>query len=165
VTLEEFVRPLYQDLDGASRYDMVERIARIARQLYPSTRELELLIVFSGLEKWLQKPRNISRATLTGAVTEAELRVTIDSLQHLENPRSDAEVAVAAALIIDAAGVRALAERFGHARREGVNVVDVAREDPPAIPDWMPPKGRALMTERLEARAHVCRAILDELGS
>ena len=32
--LEEFLRPFYQDLDGASRFDEVERISKIARRLY-----------------------------------------------------------------------------------------------------------------------------------
>ncbi len=165
MTLEEFLRPLYQDLDGVNRFDAVERAGRIARALHPSSRELDLLILFSGLTKWLAKPRNVSRVLLTNAITENELRSAVDSLRRLENPESDSERAVAAALLIDGAGVRGLAERFAHARREGSSVFDVAREEPPPIPGWMPARAREWMIERLEARARFCRAILDELGS
>jgi hypothetical protein len=36
--LLSFVRPLYQDLDGVSRLDDVERIGRIARAIYTPSR-------------------------------------------------------------------------------------------------------------------------------
>ena len=36
LSLETFLRPFYQDLDGASRFDDVERIARIARNVSAS---------------------------------------------------------------------------------------------------------------------------------
>jgi hypothetical protein len=162
--LSDFVRPMYQDLDGVDRFDTVERIGRIARMLHPPTRELELLILFSGLVKWLDKPRNLSRTLLTRHVTEDELRNTIAALHRLEQPQTDAECAVAAATLIDSAGVRGLAERFAHARREGLSIEDVAREEPPQIPPWMDARARTLMIERIAEREKFCRAVLVECG-
>lgn len=157
--LEDFVRPLYQDA-----FDDVERIGRIARQLHPPSRRLDLLILFSGLGKWLEKPRNLSRILLAAeGITDAELREVAASLRRLDDPQAEVERAVAAAKVIDAAGVRGLAERLTHARREGISIADVAREEPTPIPDWMPALGRELMMERQEERARVCAAILEEL--
>ena len=160
--LEDFVRPLYQDLDGASRFDAVERVGRIARQLVPPSRELDLLILFSGLEKWLGKPRNYSRVLLNAAITEDELRATLDSLGRLDAPQSDNERAVAAAMMIDAAGVRGFAERLTHARREGISIADLAREELPEVPEWVPAPARVMIEERRTERARFCEAILSE---
>lgn len=162
--LEEFLRPLYQDLDGASRFDSVERVRRIAQSLHSPIRELELLILFSGLAKWLQKPRNVSRTLLTGTVSEIELATTIRSLARLDDPQSDVERAVAAAMMIDSAGVRGLAERLTHARREGLSIEDVAREEPPEIPAWMPAEGREMLLVRRDERQKVCDALLREMA-
>src|SRR5207247_8699603 len=64
--LEHFLRPLYQDLDGVSRFEDLERVARIARRLYPrDDRAFELLLLFHGLGRWLEKIGNLSRTTLT----------------------------------------------------------------------------------------------------
>ena len=60
-----FLRPLYQELDGASRLDTVERLGAIARRLAPPSPELELLIFFHPLGNWLDKVGNVSRAVLT----------------------------------------------------------------------------------------------------
>ncbi len=118
--LEDFLRPLYQDVDGGSRYDEIERVARIARTLCESNRELELLLAFRGLGKWLDKVGNLSRTLLSvDGLTERELRATAASIRRLDAPVSDAERAVAAAILIDNAGVRGLAERVTRARREG----------------------------------------------
>src|SRR5687768_9853228 len=67
--LETFLRPYYQDLDGASRFDDVERIAKTARRLYspPSAedeRAFELLLLFHRLGPWLEKVGHLSRTLL-----------------------------------------------------------------------------------------------------
>ena len=67
--LQSFLRPLYQDLDGVTRFDAIERVARIARRLYtPSSaddaRAFDLLLLFHGLGKWLDKMGNLSRTAL-----------------------------------------------------------------------------------------------------
>ena len=111
LSLETFLRPFYQDLDGASRFDDVERIARIARKLYTppesDARAFELLLFFHRLGTWLEKVGHLSR-TLLGVpgVTDAELRQTAASIRRLDAPATDAERAVAAAVLIDCAGVR-----------------------------------------------------------
>lgn len=161
--LEDFVRPLYQDLDGASRFDAVERAGRIARELAPPSRELDLLILFSGLGKWLEKPRNFSRVILNADISDDELRATVASLRRLETPQTDAERAVAAAMLVDAAGVRGFAERLAHARREGISIADVAREAPPPIPEWVPAGARAMIEKRHAERAVFAEAILAEM--
>ena len=77
--METFLRPFYQDLDGASRFDDVERIARNARKLYVpdenDARAFELLQLFHRLGFLLEKVGNLSR-TLLGVpgLTETELR-------------------------------------------------------------------------------------------
>lgn len=166
--LEAFLRPLYQELDGVSRVEERERIARIARRLYqPPTpadaRSFELLLRFHLLGRWLEKVGNLSRTTLAVPdVTEAELRRTAASMRRLDAPLTDAERAVAAAVLIDGAGVRGLAERFGRARREGISMIDVAREEPPPVPEWMTGPAREWLAQRREQRAAVCRALLEE---
>jgi len=168
--LETFLRPFYQDLDGASRFDDVERIARIARLLYVpiagDERSFELLLLFHRLGHWLEKVGNLSR-TLLGVpgLTEVELRRTAGSIRRLDAPVSPAERAVAAALLIDGAGVRGLTEQFGRARREGNSLMDVLRAAlaESDVPEWLPPKAEDWLFTRREARRDVCRKLLEEL--
>jgi hypothetical protein len=168
--LESFLRPLYQDLDGASRLDEAERIGDIAHQLYaparPSeARALELLLAFHLLGNWLEKVGSISRTLLAvGGIDEAELRSTATSIRRLEQPVSDAERAVAAAMLIDRAGVRGLAEHFAGARREGRTIADVARDAlrERDLPEWLNDEGRVELERRRALRDAVCRQLLDE---
>ena len=163
--LEHFLRPLYQDLDGVSRFDDIERVARIARRLHPDgDRAFELLLLLHGLGKWLEKMGNLSRTVLAVGLSEEELRQTVASIQRLGAPESEPERAVAAAVLIDNAGVRGLAERLARARREGQSVSDVVRHAlaDAETPEWLPEGARALLEERRERRREFCRAILDE---
>jgi hypothetical protein len=168
--LETFLRPLYQDLDGASRMDEVERIAGIARRLYQplpdDVRSFELLLLFHRLGKWLDKVGNISRTVLgVPGVTEAELRRTAASIARLHAPVSEAERAVAAAVLIDEAGVRGLTEHFTRARREGSSLMDVLRAalSDMAVPEWLPEQAEEWLHQRREARRDTCRRLLEEL--
>jgi len=166
--LRSFLRPLYQDLDGASRFDDVERVAAIARRLYApeDDRAFELLLLFHGLGRWLEKVGNLSRAVLTTGLSESELRATAASIRRLDDPSTDAERAVAAALLIDSAGVRGLAERLSRSRREGSSVLDVVRNAlaDAVEPAWLPSSAHAWLARRYEARREMCRRILAELG-
>src|SRR3954452_23666450 len=166
--LQSFLRPLYQDLDGVSRFDDVERVAAIARRLYTPVddRSFELLLLFHGLGRWLEKVGNLSRAVLTTGVSESELRATAASIRRLDDPSTDAERAVAAALLIDSAGVRGFAERLSRARREGSSVQDVVRNASAeaVVPDWVPSNAREWLARRYDARREVCRRILDEFA-
>lgn len=172
MNLEAFLKPLYQDLDGVSRFEEVERIARIARMLHsPPTREedraFELLLRFHRLGRWLDKVGNVSRTLLTVRdVTEQELRRTAVSIRRLDDPQTDAERAVAAAILIDEAGVRGLTEHFARARREGNSLMDVLRAalSDLAVPDWLPPRAEEWLHARREARREVCRRLLEELA-
>ncbi|MBK5259755.1 MAG: hypothetical protein JJE51_09185 [Thermoanaerobaculia bacterium] len=165
--LETFLMPLYQDLDGISRFDDVERIARIARQLHPpESLALDLLLLFHRLGNWLDRVGNISRVVLAvGGVSESDLRRTAMSIKHLEAPGTGEERAVAAAILIDREGVRGLAARFATARREGHSVLDVVREAVASswVPDWVPSEGREWLERRHESRRAFCSVILDEL--
>lgn len=168
--LETFLRPYYQDLDGASRFDDVERIARIARRLHsPSAadeRAFELLLLFHRLNTWLEKVGHLSR-TLLGVpgLSEVELRETARSIRRLDSPTTDAERAVAAAVLIDNAGVRGLVELFARARREGNSTMDVLRASlaDVEVPEWLPSGAEELLHARRESRREVCRALLAEL--
>jgi hypothetical protein len=168
--LETFLRPFYQDLDGASRFDDVERIARIAHKLYvppeSDTRAFELLLLFHRLGPWLEKVGNLSR-TLLGVpgLTEAELRQTAAAIRRLDAPVTSAERAVAAAVLIDGAGVRGLTELFGRARREGNSLMDVLRAalSDVIVPAWLSPQAEERLHERRESRREVCRRLLEEL--
>jgi hypothetical protein len=168
--LEAFLRPLYQDLDGASRVDEAERIGDIAYQLYvppgpAEARALELLLAFHLLGSWLDKVGNLSRTTLAvGGIEEAELRRTAVSIRRLNEPVTDAERAVAAAALIDRAGVRGLAERFAAARREGRTVAEVAREalhEHDSL-EWLGEDARAELERRRGLRNAFCLQLLDE---
>jgi hypothetical protein len=168
--LETFLRPLYQDLDGVSRFHEVERVAEIARRLYTppaaDARAFELLLLFRGLGRWLEKVGNLSRAVLTiGDVSDADLHRTAASIRRLDAPESDAERAVAAAILIDSAGVRGLAERLSRARREGSSIVDVVRNAlaESIVPEWVPEGARPWLAARYEARRRFCDAVLREL--
>jgi hypothetical protein len=167
--LEGFLKPLYQDLDGANRLDEIARIAKIARRLYRAEddRAFELLLLFHGLGRWLDKVGNISRTALAvPEVTHQELRQTAASIRRLDQPVTDAERAVAAALLIDQAGVRGLTELFTRARREGNSLMDVLRGalSDIAVPEWLPPNAEPWLHARREARRDVCRRLLEELA-
>ena len=166
--LQSFLRPLYQDLDGVSRFDDVERVAAIARRLYAPVddRSFELLLLFHGLGRWLEKVGNLSRAVLTTGLSEADLRATAASIRRLDDPTTDAERAVAAALLIDSAGVRGLAERLSRSRREGSSVQDVVRNAlaETIIPSWVPGSAREWLASRYAARREMCRRILVEIA-
>ncbi|HVG24927.1 MAG TPA: hypothetical protein VND45_12280 [Thermoanaerobaculia bacterium] len=168
--LETFLRPLYQDLDGASRMEEVERIAGIARRLHtppPSdARSFELLLLFHRLGKWLDKVGNISRTVLgVEGLNETELRRTAASIARLRAPVSNAERAVAAAVLIDEAGVRGLTEHFTRARREGMSLMDVLRNalSDVSLPEWLPERAEEWLHQRREARRETCRRLLEEL--
>ena len=67
--LDAFLRPLYQDIDGYSRADDIERIAKIARRLHQpdspaDQRAFELLLRFHRLGNWLDKVGNLTRTAL-----------------------------------------------------------------------------------------------------
>jgi hypothetical protein len=171
--LESFLRPLYQDLDGVSRVEDVERVAAIARRLHPAgDRAFELLLLFHRLGRWLEKVGNLSRTVLAVGglthaerLTEVELRRTAASIARLGDPVTDAERAVAAAVLIDSAGVRGLTELFTRARREGSSLMDVVRAalSDVATPEWLPPQAEEWLHARREARREVCRRLLEEL--
>lgn len=172
VKLDTFLRAFYQDLDGASRFDEVERIARIAHRLYapPSAAEaraFELLLLFHRLGTWLEKVGNLSRTLLTVEdVSEAELRATASSIRRMDEPVSDAERAVAAAVLIDGAGVRGLTELFARAKREGNSLMDVLRAalSDVSVPQWLPDGAEEWLHKRREARREVCKRVLEELS-
>lgn len=163
--LLRFLRPLYQDLDGVTKLDAVERIGSIARRLAPPSSELELLILFHPLGNWLEKVGNLSRVVLSvGSVTEHELRQTAASLERLDTPQSDAERAVAAAILIDSAGVRGLADRLTRARREGSSVAEICRDalTGDAGPEWLDPRAASWLRARSEARTRMAASLLAE---
>jgi len=169
--LETFLRPFYQDLDGASRFDDVERIARIARRLYTppesDARSFELLLLFHRLGTWLEKVGNLSRTLLgVSGLTDDDLRRTAASIRRLDAPVTDAERAIASAVLIDGAGVRGLTEQFGRARREGNSLMDVLRASlsDVAVPEWFPQHAEEWLHARREARREVCRTLLEELA-
>jgi hypothetical protein len=169
--LQAFLAPFYQDLDGSSRVDEVKRIAAIARRIYEpespaAQRELDLLLQFHVLGTWLEKLGNLSRAMLAVEdLSEGELRRTAHSIRRLDEPQTEAERAVAAARIIDAAGVRGFAERIGRARREGATVTDVAAAGEAAmkIPGWFPEGAVAMLREREARRIAFCRELREEM--
>lgn len=163
--LDALLRPLYQDLDGASRLEEVERIAAIARTLHPAGgARFEMLLAFHRLGRWLDKVGNLSRAVLAG-LDETDLREVARSIRRLEHPETAEERVVAAAVLIDESGVRGLVERFAHARREGNSMMDVVRAavSDVDVPEWLPPDARARLQQRREARREVCRMLLEEL--
>ena len=170
--LETFLRPLYQDVDGASRADEIDRIAKIARRLYKpasaeDARALDLLLRFHRLGNWLEKVGNLSRTALAVEdITGAELRQTAASIKRLEEPVTEAERAVAAAILIDGAGVRGLAEHFARARREGASQMDVLRSvlSDVFVPEWLPERAEEWLYARREARREFCKRLLEELS-
>ena len=166
--LSTFLKPFYQDLDGLSHLEDVERIGTIARQIHGrDDRDLELLVLFHILGSWLEKVGNISRTVLAvDGVSEAELRRTAISIRRLDAPVTEAERSVAAAILIDRSGARGLAQRIAAGRREGHSLLDVVHEAlaDSWAPEWVPEAARPWLESRLEARRRVCRQILDELA-
>lgn len=170
--LASFLRPLYQDVDGASHTDAMERISKIARRLYqPPTpaaeRDLDLLLRFHRLGNWLDKMGNLTRTALAVEdISGAELRRTAASIKRLDAPVTEAERAVAAATLIDGAGVRGLAEHFAHARREGASQMDVLRNvlADVFVPEWMSEQAEEWLHARREARRQFCKRLLEELA-
>lgn len=168
--LTAFLLPLYQDVDGVSRFDEVERIAAIARRLHTpipeDDRPFELLLLFHRLGCWLDKVGNVSRTSLSvGGITELELRRTAASIARLHEPVTAIERAVAAAVLLDSAGVRGLTDLFTRARREGSSLMDVLRAALSDVtePDWLPANALPWLRARREARRLTCRRLLEEL--
>lgn len=170
--LETFLRPLYQDLDGVSRFDDVERIARIARDLCTprdaaEDRAFELLLLFHRLGNWLDKMGNFSRTLLAtgGAVSEEELRRTALSIRTLATPSNEIERAVASAVLLDDAGLRGFVEKLSRARREGLSLEEVARDAlaESRVPEWLTDEAQQRLKSRLETRRRFCLALLEEL--
>ncbi|HVT45591.1 MAG TPA: hypothetical protein VMT00_14520 [Thermoanaerobaculia bacterium] len=168
-----WVKPLYLDLDGVSRFDEVERLSTIARRLHrPASTgealELDLLLLFSGLASWLSRVGNLSRTALAlrGVVSEDDLRRLAARLKDPGEPATAAERAVAAARLVDRSGLRALLERLSRARREGSSLREIL-EDTLAmteeLPAWLPDQAAAWVASRQERTKSVCRALLDEL--
>lgn len=169
--LETFLRPHYQDVDGGTtRFEEVERLAKIARRIYtPATeqdeRAFELLLYFHRLGTWLEKVGNLSRTLLSvGGLDEHELRRTAASIRRLDDPQTAYERAVAAAILIDEGGVRGLTDRFTRARREGSSLMDVLRAalSDVAVPDWLSANAEEWLRRRREARREVCKRLLEE---
>ncbi|HEY4642226.1 MAG TPA: hypothetical protein VII75_12840 [Thermoanaerobaculia bacterium] len=164
--LRAFLAPLYQDLDGISRLEEIDRISSIARRLHHADEFFERLLLFHGLGRWLEKVGNRSRTSLATGIPESELRAISASIRRLDDPQTGAERAIAAARLIDTAGVRGLAERFARARREGESLMDVVRDvlADSWIPEWLPENGRAWLEQRHEARRAVCKRLLTEIA-
>lgn len=170
--VETFIKPLYQDLDGVSRFGDLERIEKIARILHQTDSAEEehhftLMILFHGLDRWLRKMGSVSRACLVigEPVSESDLRQVSESLRRLDAPATPAERALAAAILIDAAGARGLALRMSHARREGTALEEIAREevDTPQRPPWLDARSLRWLEQRDAARRRACSLILAEL--
>ena len=168
--LESYLRPLYQDLDGANRMAEVERIGSIARRIHPAgadDRHFELLLLFHGLGRWLEKIGNVTRTVLAvPGIAEEELRAVMRSIRRFEAPESEAERAIAAAILIDSSGVRGLADSISRSRREGSSLTDVLRSALSDVrePEWLAPNALSWLRRRRVARRDMCRAILDELS-
>lgn len=167
--LDAFLLPLHQDLDGRSKFEDVQRVAAIARSLLPPEavdEDFELLLRFHALGNWLERMGNASRTVLATGIGEEQLRTVARSVRRLETPLTAQERALAAAVLIDEAGVRGLAERFSRARREGLTISEVAesalRES--AVPDWLEGEARERYAARRESCRAFCRMLLEESG-
>lgn len=166
---EAFVRPLYQDLDGVSRFADVQRISAIARRLYSPADEndelqFELLLLCQGLSAWLGRVGSLTRASLATGIEEARFRRVAETLRRLDEPDTPEAVALAAAIRIDGAGLRGLAALLASARREGRSMEEVAREElaAPSLPAWMPLRAREWYERRSVARRQFCRELQAE---
>ncbi len=153
--------------------DEVERIEAISRRLFkPEPEEetplLEILILFSGLRKWLERIGNFSRTTLAlqGVVDEATLGRTLRSLRRLDAPVTAEEIALASALRIDDTGVHGLARKMARAKREGGSPAEVARailDEEPSVPDWMSEEAAEWLSRREKQEKELCKQLLTEL--
>jgi hypothetical protein len=168
--LDAYLRPFYQDLDGLSRFDEVERVASIARRLHgpaaADERDFELLLRFHLLGTWLEKVGNLSRTSLVTGIAESELRRVASTIHRLPTPLTNAERAVAAAVLIDRGGLRGLAEQFVRGRREGQSPIDIAiaTQSDLDAPEWMTGAACAWLLRRKGRRAEACRQIVEELS-
>lgn len=167
-----FVKPLYQDLDGVSRFDDVSRIGRLARALYEPVGDeerahFELLILFHRLGGWLSRLGNASRVVFGsgGMLSEEHVRRLQRSLERLEAPESEVERAVAAAIAVDCAGVQGAVQRLAASRREGQTQLEEARQmlaEPREPPGWMDARAAAWFGRRTDAARRVAEAIVAE---
>ncbi|HUP65521.1 MAG TPA: hypothetical protein VM557_09585 [Thermoanaerobaculia bacterium] len=168
--LEAFLRPLYQDLDGVSRFEDVDRIEALARGVAGNGElgvHLELLVLFHRLGGWLARMGNASRVVLAagGVLQKDVVAQTSDSLAHLDAPRNEAERVIAAALLIDSAGVRGVVSRLAHARRDGQSMSGAAAEflsEKIEAPEWMNERARELLRLRTEAARSFAQQVIDE---
>lgn len=114
------------------------------------------------------KVGNLSRTLLVSgpAVDEMDLRRVSQSLARLEEPTSEAEIALATAMLIESCSARALVERFTRARREGLTARGVADEIlGSSAPDrpWLVEEARTLIRQQFEKQQNFCREFIVEL--
>ena len=116
--------------------------------------------------RWLEKVGNLSRAVLTTGLSESSCVRRRPRSAGSRDPSTNAERAVAAALLIDRAGVRGFAERLSRSRREGNSVQEWSatrwRRRSCRI-GCRPPRGSGWRSD-MKARREVCRGILAELA-
>lgn len=167
--LEALVRPLYQDLDGISRFDDVARLETLARALHEGSAgvELELLALFHRLGGWLARPGNVANVAQAtgGLLPQSTLEATASSLQRLRDPETEDERAIASAIEIEEAGIRGTLRKLLQARREGRSHFDTAREIAVAdekVPSWMSAQAGAMLRQRTEKGKKLCRDLLEE---
>lgn len=158
-----FVRPLLQDLDGASREGDAERIgaiaARVLRSSHGETRELLLLTWLHPIAGWLSKPGNFSRAAITLApdVAEHEIRDALTIIRSLQHPSDPLAIAFASAIAIDEAGVRGGLVQLARARREGMTIdeaVEALLAQPTVAPPFLPQNAARWFLSRRRRRMH-----------
>jgi hypothetical protein len=156
--VEQLVRPLYAGLDGVQTFGQVERLrARVAAVRGSMTIDedlLELLLLFQGAVDRLGSlaPGGRLDLFLKGlGLADALVRRVRAGLGRLrEDPKGPEEELVHDALLLEAAGVVAAAERLMAAGRKRTPVARaLAQLDPgPAAERYRTPLARELGSER-----------------
>jgi len=168
----EYVKPLAVGLDGMTYSGDVERVAAIARAIAGARSDvdaelLDLLAVFSGQKKWVERMGHGSRTQIfleSLGVPAARIRALFRGLARLEGaPSTPEEDLVHDALCIDEMGAIGVARLAQQGYRERLTFEEMAdRIEEAARPPLRTPAGEALAAERRAAMRAFARKLRAE---
>ena len=161
VRVEEYVRPLYTELDGVDTFSQVtaleRRLAVLSRNVAHDGERLELLVLFHGVVSRLGNLTAGGRWQLflrgLGLEREAVLRLRAGLERFSTAPQTVEEALLHDAALLERAGVRASVARLLAAGRKRAPLDRaLAQLDPGPDPErFLTPAGRALASARYAA--------------
>jgi len=168
----EYVRPLAAGLDGMAYSGDIERIASISRAIAAGRQDvnsdlLDLLSLFSGQEKWVERMGHGSRTEIflrSQGLSAAVIRALLRGLSRLDrSPVTAEEEIVHDALRIEEMGSAAVARIAQRGYRERLTFEELAETiETAARRALKTPAAESLATARREGMLDFARRLREE---